>query len=94
MHKENHHVIQYSRLVEQPDEVIKALYCNVGLDYSKREVGSADSNIVKANEPWKKRSMQSISKNRNNKFRKLFNKHEQEIILGKIKAENLSVTGI
>jgi hypothetical protein len=92
--KEDNFAVQYEQLVNSPESVLKKLCGFIGVDFEKdmiKKFTKTSKNTILEKEQWKINTFKNIKKQEISKFYKVFDKKEQEYILGKIKGIDAKV---
>ena len=87
LHKENHLLVRYETLAEQPAIALKDICQFIGLSFHPQMIenyGKASQNIVMGHETWKQNVGNSIRNTNNQKFTQLFNPDQQAYILKRV----------
>lgn len=92
LHKPNHVLVRYERLVAEPGAVLAELCGFLGVDFSEtmlREYGVAAERVVLESEPWKASVGGAIRMAGARKFREVFDEGQRRYILDKLAVVDL-----
>jgi hypothetical protein len=92
LHKPNHAMVRYERLVQAPQPVLRELCQFLKVDFQEsmlQDYGTAAQQVVLDSEPWKAAVSQTIRNANSRKFYKLFSEEQQQTILEQLAAVDL-----
>ena len=83
LHKPNHFLVSYEKLVEDPHSILAEICKFIGIDFDIKMLQTAPEvtkKVVAEDEPWKASVKEAIKNTNGSKFYKLFNKEQRKHI--------------
>lgn len=92
LHKPNHALVRYERLVQDPEAVLTELCGFLGVEFSEAmllERSAAAKRVVLESEPWKASVGGAIANANSKKFFELFDEAQRKYVLSRLSAVDL-----
>lgn len=93
IHKKNHALVRYERLVEDPQSVLAELSAFIGIEYDDKmlqEYNVAAKHLVLDSELWKGSVYQKIQNANSKKFYEVFDEEQRQHVLNRISQVKIS----
>lgn len=93
IHKPNHTLIKYEKLVEIPQEVLEKICEFIGIGFDEKMLENyrdVSKQLIRDREQWKGSVSSNIQNANSQKFYKVFNEKQRQYILDRLSSVNLS----
>ena len=87
LHKPNHILVSYERLVEAPRSVLMEVCEFIGIDFDEimlQQYSDVSNKVVANDEPWKTSVNEAIQNTNGTKFHKLLNEKQRQYIINQL----------